>query len=97
MDLRHARASAPRSVGKLGSYPGATIHPARRPLDSPPPRPPPRRNSISVQSPGSTAKVLEADIAAGESGVLHVVDSMLLPVKVTSGAPVAVPAAATGR
>lgn len=50
-----------------------------------------------MQSPGSTAKVLEADIAAGESGVLHVVDSMLLPVKVTSGAPVAVPAAATGR
>ncbi|GBF95825.1 hypothetical protein Rsub_08261 [Raphidocelis subcapitata] len=53
--------------------------------------------SVKVQSAGSTASVVEADIGAGEGGVLHVIDSMLLPVKISSGTPVAVPAAVGGR
>lgn len=43
-------------------------------------------NDIQVQSVGATAKITKANILGGNNGVLQIIDSMLLPLRIpTSG------------
>ncbi|KAI8467637.1 MAG: hypothetical protein J3K34DRAFT_480939 [Monoraphidium minutum] len=46
---------------------------------------------VFIQSAGATAKVVQRDIMAGQNGVMQVVDSMLLPVKLSSALQAAAP------
>jgi hypothetical protein len=46
---------------------------------------PTRSGTIKVVAPGSTATVITPDVMAGNSGVVHVIDSMLIPVRLPAG------------
>ena len=47
--------------------------------------PPPSRSNIKIQSVGQTPNIIEADIKAGDNGILHVIDGMLIPTKLPAG------------
>ncbi|KIZ01010.1 hypothetical protein MNEG_6951 [Monoraphidium neglectum] len=42
--------------------------------------------NVFLQSAGSSPKIVQANILAGNNGVLQVIDGMLLPVKISSAA-----------
>ena len=39
-----------------------------------------------IKSPGSSPKIVQANIMAGQNGVMQVIDGMLLPVKLSAAA-----------
>jgi hypothetical protein len=54
---------------------------------SPPPPPPNKPSSgVYIQSAGSSPKIVQANILAGNNGILQVIDGMLLPVKLSEAA-----------